>query len=139
MPELVRLKGERQLHNIFEEIGTRYGDFGTLLLEDSTGALIQDLERWCGNDSIRINQEILSGWLQGEGKKPVTWATLIGVLRDINMDPLADDIEDTFGDNATPAGNFIYICNVLLIDMQWSVNWVLLMVIEIEFMTGPIK
>ncbi len=112
MPELVRLKGERQLHNIFKEIGTRYSDFGTLLLEDNTGAVIQGLETRCGNDSVRINREILSGWLQGEGKKPVTWATLIGVLRDINMDTLAEDIEDKFGDKATAAGNtsLIYIC-----------------------------
>ncbi len=116
MPELVRFKGERQLHNIFKEIGTRYSDFGTLLLEDNTGAVIQGLERQCGIDSFRINREILSGWIQGEGRKPVTWATLIGVLRDIGMNTLADDIEDKFGDKATPAGNTSII---LICDESW--------------------
>ncbi len=89
MMELFRFEGERQRHSIPEEIGTRYIIFGTLLLEDSTGAI----ERSCQLDSFWINQTILSRWLQGEGRRPVTWATLIGVLRDINRNTLAEDIE----------------------------------------------
>ncbi len=83
MMELVMFEGERQRHNIPKEIRSLYGDFGTLLLEDRTGAVVQAIETQCLNDSLRINREILSRWLQGKGRKPVTWVTLIRVLRDI--------------------------------------------------------
>ena len=45
------------------------------------------------NDAERINMEILEEWLVGRGKQPVTWATLVEVLRDIELSILADDIE----------------------------------------------
>ena len=45
------------------------------------------------NDAERINKEILERWLVGTGKKPVTWTTLVEVLRDIELSILADDIE----------------------------------------------
>ena len=45
------------------------------------------------NDAERINEEILEKWLVGKGKQPVTWATLVEVLRDIELSVLADDIE----------------------------------------------
>ncbi len=105
MMELVRFEGEKQRHYILEEIGTRYGDIGGLLLEDSNGAVVQAIERQCQLDPLWVNREILCRWLEGQGRKPVTWATLIGVLRDIGMNSLAEDIEDKLRSKATPTGN----------------------------------
>ena len=34
-------------------------------------------------------------WLQGQGKGPVTWSTLIGVLRDIGLTELAQMIQES--------------------------------------------
>ena len=45
------------------------------------------------NDAEQINTEILQEWLTGRGKQPVTWATLIEVLRDIKLSALASEIE----------------------------------------------
>ena len=45
------------------------------------------------NDAERINTEILQEWLTGRGKQPVTWVTLVEVLRDIEFSTLADEIE----------------------------------------------
>ena len=45
------------------------------------------------NDAEEINKEILREWLTGRGKQPVTWATLVEVLRDIKLTTLASDIE----------------------------------------------
>ena len=47
-------------------------------------------------DAEQINIEILKQWLTGRGKQPVTWATLVEVLRDIKLCTLADDIEAVF-------------------------------------------
>ena len=44
-------------------------------------------------DAEQINTEILQEWLIGRGKQPVTWATLVEVLRDIEQSTLAGDIE----------------------------------------------
>ena len=45
------------------------------------------------NDAEQINTEILQEWLTGKGKQPVTWATLVEVLRDIELTALAREIE----------------------------------------------
>ena len=68
-------------------------DFGTCLLDDSTGAKIKNLEHQHQRHAEHINTAILQQWLNGRGKQPVTWATLVEVLRDIELYTLADDIE----------------------------------------------
>ena len=45
------------------------------------------------NDSNEINIEIIEEWIAGKGKHPVTWKTLIKVLRDIELSTLAEEIE----------------------------------------------
>ena len=45
------------------------------------------------NNAEQINTEILQEWLTGRGKQPVTWTTLVEVLRDIELSALASDIE----------------------------------------------
>ena len=41
-----------------------------------------------------ITKVILQRWLEGKGKTPVSWATLIDVLKWVGMNVLADQIED---------------------------------------------
>lgn len=91
MAELLSLK-ERD--HISVEVGDKYREFGTFLLEDRDGAKVQAIQNRCHLDPLRINCEIMISWLQGEGRQPVTWATLIQVLRDIDMNALAEDIEE---------------------------------------------
>ncbi len=90
--KLVRFEGEMTRHYIPELIGGQYFLFSSLLLNDSTGAVVEAIERSCQQDSFWINREVLRRWLQGKGRKPVTWATLIGVLRE-DWNILAEDIE----------------------------------------------
>ena len=74
---------------ILEEIGARYRDFGMLLLDDQWGAITEYIALAKQNNVAEINREILSRWVEGEGKQPVTWATLIGVLKAIGRSGLA--------------------------------------------------
>ena len=78
--------------NIAKEVGERYLQFGCILLDDEDGAVTTSIAANI-SDSARINQEILSRWLQGKGKHPVQWSTLIEVLRDIDMHDLATHME----------------------------------------------
>ena len=40
-----------------------------------------------------ITKAIFQKWLDGSGKTPVTWTTLVNVLRNAKLNVLADQIE----------------------------------------------
>ena len=93
MLECIRFRGRKRRINIPQEIGVKYREFGLLLLEDHNGAKIRALVHKHTNDVNEINIEIIEEWVTGRGKHPVTWKTLIQVLRDIELSTLAGEIE----------------------------------------------
>ena len=46
------------------------------------------------HDAAKINYEILQQWIQGKGRQPVQWSTLIDVLKKIQLSVLAKKIGD---------------------------------------------
>ena len=90
--DLISFRGLERRLNIPQEIGVYYMTFGTVLLEDRNGMRIQSIENKHLKDAERINIEVLQQWVREMGKQPVTWDTLIGVLRDIGLTTLARDI-----------------------------------------------
>ena len=96
LPQLLNFKGRNKRKiNISRVIGTQYTTFGTLLLVDRTGTRVAAITDKHRGDAERINIEILREWLAGSGE-PVSWRTLTGVLRDADLNLLADDIEAAF-------------------------------------------
>ena len=91
--ELVRFRGQERRINFPREIGTKYFQFGILLLDDPNGARVRNMEHKHSRDAERINEEILQEWTSGKGKQPANWETLIEVLRDIELHILASDIK----------------------------------------------
>ena len=83
MPELLSLSDDRI--NVAIEVGSKYSQFGIFLLGDTNGNILETLEIEHLKNSDRINMAILQRWLQGKGVKPVTWSTLITVLKKIDM------------------------------------------------------
>ena len=79
--------------NVPVEIATKYIQFGTFLLDDQNGSRVKIMAHKHLNDAEQINTEILQEWLTERGKQPVTWATLVEVLRDIELTVLASEIE----------------------------------------------
>ena len=75
------------------QIATKYVQFGTFLLNDRNGSKVKIIARKNHYDAEQINTEIFQEWLDGRGKKPVTWTTLVEVLRDIELSILAGDIK----------------------------------------------
>ena len=93
-PELLRFTcTDKRMINIPVEISTKYIQFGAFLLDDRTGSQIKIMAHKYLNDAEQINTEILQEWLTGRGKQPVNWATLVEVLRDIEISALAGEIE----------------------------------------------
>lgn len=94
LPELICFKTRSGSINILEKIGTQYKQLGILLLEDTTGAITKAIIKH-SHDATEINLQILEQWIQGKGKKPLKWSTLIEVLNDIGLSKLANEIEHT--------------------------------------------
>ena len=85
--------------DIAVDIGPDYEKFGTLLLEDKKGNKVDSIAKSKHYIPVDITVEILKQWLQGKGRKPVTWQTLVKCLRDTNLNALADDIESSLSEH----------------------------------------
>jgi len=93
LPQLLKFTcADNKWINIAKEIGNRYKYFGTHLLEDKYGQKVKSMESKHHSDPSEINLLILEEWLNGRGKQPVTWATLIEVLHDSELPILANKI-----------------------------------------------
>ena len=80
--------------NIPECVGADYIKFGTLLLNDECGTLVDAIEHDC-RQSHRITSKILQKWVNGTGKPP-TWQALIETLCSCNYTTLADQIHKQY-------------------------------------------
>jgi hypothetical protein len=78
--------------NLAERIGTNYKNFGISLLDDDVGDRTETIEKEHREKAMDINREVFRQWLKGTGLQPVSWATLVRVLQDIQLKKLADDI-----------------------------------------------
>ena len=79
--------------DIVAEIQNDYKQLGMRLLEDSNGLRLKGIEKAKHGNPVDITDEILQQWLQGSGRLPVTWQTLIECLRDAKLTIAADRIE----------------------------------------------
>ena len=85
--------------DIAQEIGANYEKFGILLLEDKKGSIVDSIAISKQQSPIDITVEILRQWLQGKGKKPVTWQTLVTCLQDTGLYVLAKNIDDSLSEH----------------------------------------
>ena len=81
--------------DIIQRIGTYHTVFGIFLLNDENGVITAAIAQQRMGNAHQINQEVLMKWLQGQGRHPVSWKTLVDVLKSINLNVLAADIGDS--------------------------------------------
>ena len=79
--------------NIIQRIGAKYQVLGIQLLDDDTGSKTEAIIASDPKSPANITIGILSSWLTGGGRQPVTWATFIAVLEEIGLAELAADIK----------------------------------------------
>ena len=91
--QLLKFPSKRGNINIPEQIGTKYLEFGILLLNDESGANVSAIVSQHREDAKQINLEILKLWIQGKGNY-VSWDTLIDVLETVGLVTLASDIKN---------------------------------------------
>jgi hypothetical protein len=83
--------------DVVRQIGVKYRNFGIFLLNDENGDIVDNIEADCRFQLIEIRKRILLKWLEGNGRYPVSWGTLVTVLRMIELNALAGDIADNLG------------------------------------------
>ena len=66
---------------------------GILLLDDDQGHVVDAIVHSSHQDAEQITLKIFQKWLNGMGQQPVSWETLIQVLKDIQLNELAKQIE----------------------------------------------
>ena len=81
--------------NVSETVGADYRKFGTLLLNDGNGKIVEAIEHDCHYQSYSITTKILQRWILGTGKPP-TWQVLVETLRDCKLNVLADQIQKKY-------------------------------------------
>ena len=77
---------------VVKNIGTKYEDFGTFLLKDDKGVLVDAIKHDCLGMTHGITRKILQEWLAGKGE-PVTWACLVKTLHRCKLNTLANEIQ----------------------------------------------
>ena len=85
--------------DIAVEIGTNYEKFGTLLLEDRKGNIVDSIAKSKHYIPVDITVEILKQWLQGKGREPVAWQTLVKCLRDTGLNVLTANIKSSLSEH----------------------------------------
>ena len=83
--------------NLAQKIGTDYIKLGIFLLKDVNADRTIAIEKEYREKAEKINIEVFRQWVKGTGLKPVTWATLVQVLREIGLDVLAEDVQHCYG------------------------------------------
>lgn len=100
----------QNVNNLFERISTNWEAVGTALLKDDMGDKMEIID----NDEKKTenkNRRVLRRWLKGEGRQPVTWRILIDVLKNANLNRLADDISKQVGRQ---------VCNIASLPYAYS-------------------
>ena len=80
--------------NIASRIGNKYWKLGILLLEDDTGHVVDAIVHEHHQDTEQVTLKILQLWINGAGLQPVSWATLIQVLHDVQLNALAKELSN---------------------------------------------
>ena len=95
MGDLVKLSTSKGQHiRILESSAMKYRDIGTILLKDDTGAIVTGIAQTARDNSFEAVRMIYEKWMQENEKH--SWKTLIQCFRDVQLNPLAGDIEQHF-------------------------------------------
>ena len=95
LPKLLNFKTSSGTVNIAKRIGADYNLLGAFLLQDDDGTVTDAIANEYHHNAFKVNYEILKQWIQGKGRQPVQWSTLIDVLKEIELSELAKKIEES--------------------------------------------
>ncbi|KAL5475152.1 hypothetical protein EMCRGX_G027217 [Ephydatia muelleri] len=89
----VEVDGGNGRLNIIQRTANHYAKLAMHLLDDRNGDITAGLEEQFQRNPVKIVTAVYMNWISGTGRKPISWRTLIGVLRDIGLISLAEELE----------------------------------------------
>lgn len=96
LPKLVCFRTKTgAIIDITKKVGTDCRNLGVMLLNDEDGSVVKAIVSQYQLDAVEITVEILTQWVCGKGKQPVSWRTLIDTLQDIGLTELATAIDES--------------------------------------------
>ena len=93
MNKLVLKKANGDTVDVLQDLGGDYQRFGTIILEDKKGTIMEDINESHSKPNDR-KMEIMRRFINGKGMKPVTWRTVVTVLNEMKLTELVSDIEE---------------------------------------------
>jgi len=78
--------------NVIQQMCGTYWGLGVILLQDESGAIMKAIEGEYSNPLDRMKC-VLTHWFEGRGL-PVTWKNLVESLRQLELNTIANDIEE---------------------------------------------
>ena len=78
---------------IISTIAAKWEKFGILLDFDETGRILDRIAKDHPSDAERCCTQMMKEWLEGRGRQPATWATLIDLLKDADINDLTQQLE----------------------------------------------
>lgn len=89
----LKVDGRKKNLKIIQKTSKHYANLTMFLLDDSNHDIVDSLNVKHHSDPVVIVTDVYKEWIAGTGKKQVTWQTLVDVLKDIELNSLAEDIE----------------------------------------------
>ena len=85
--------GAKKNLNIIQRTSTQYTKLAMFLLDDDNCTTVDSLKDQYRGVPEEIVRAVYQKWINGAGRQPVTWQTLVDVLRKIELSSLAEEIE----------------------------------------------
>ena len=78
---------------VIKSVAPNWRNFGILLDFDSCGTELDIIDNKYHGDPEACCRAMFQYWLNGNGRGPHTWCTLVELIKDCNMKVLAEEIE----------------------------------------------
>ena len=78
---------------IIKNIAAKWKEVGALFNFDPTGYTIDLIDTHNQSKPMACCTDTMKVWLGGRGRKPISWATLVEVLRNAEFNVLADEVD----------------------------------------------
>ena len=91
MKQIDVIEGNGKTVKVIEQVAARWESVATRLHFE--GCNIQQIRRDNRDSCTDACRTVFIEWLDGKGRKPITWKTLIEVLREANFSEIASGLE----------------------------------------------
>ena len=96
MDDLIKLTTSKGRDiRILERRAVKYRDIGAILLKDDSGAVVKTIQETARDNPVVANRMIYERWIQED--EDHSWKKLVKCFTDVQLNPLARDIEQHFG------------------------------------------